>query len=149
MKILVVADKTGSAKVKPFVQGNHSGEAFWIGGEKFRITADNRVKIGKKFMEKNGFLRPDGRRALIIDTGARWYTEGELSKEQLKQLGAKDPLNGKYLVQGAKIKRGKPYEKYYSGRTGSRIPADVGTGDEALDTDTLEAFDSRDVYTRG
>ena len=95
MKIVVVADKTGSAKVKPFVEGNHAGEAFWIGGEKFKITADNRVKLGKKFMEKNGFLRADGRRALILDTGGRWYAEGELSKEQLKQMGAKKNKNEK------------------------------------------------------
>lgn len=145
MKVLIVADKTGSAKVKPFTTGNHAGEPFWIGGKKFKITADNRVKIGKKFMEENGFLRADGRRALIIDTGARWYTEGELSPKQIKELGAKEK-NGKYFVQGAKIRKGKPYEKYYDKRTGSRIPADVGTADEALETETLEAFDSRDIY---
>lgn len=147
MKLLIVADKNGVGHVKPFQgMGSHRGEAYWIAGEKFNVSADNRIKLGKKFMEEHGFIRADGRRAVIIETGARHYSEGELSAEQLKKLGAKRE-NGKYLVQGGKLKKGKPFETYYENKNGARIPVDVGTGDEALDTETLEAFDSRDIYT--
>lgn len=150
MKIIVVADKNGTAKFKPFAENEtHWLEPFWIGGEKFSISKDNRVKLGKKFMEKHGYLRADGRRALVIDTGARYYADNELTPEQREKLGVvRTSKNGKHLVQGGKIKKGKPYEKYMeTGKTGNRVPADVGTGDEALDTESLEAYDSRDIYT--
>lgn len=146
MKILVVADKNGVGHVKPFQKTEaHGGEKFWIAGKAFNVTADNRIKLGKKFMEEHGYLRADGRRALVLDTGGRHYTENELSAEQINALGAKE-ANGKYKVQGAKIRSGKPYESYYDKKNGSRLPADLGTGDESLDSETLEAFDSRDIY---
>lgn len=105
MRILIVADKNGVGHIKAYSgPGSRFGEDFWIGGGKFRVTKDNRIKLGKKFMEKHGFLRSDGRRAIIIDTGV-WTAEHK---------------------SGAKILTGRSLEPYYEKRNGSWIPLDIG-----------------------
>lgn len=145
MRVVVVADKRGVGKVKPFTWGGHAGEAFWVDNQKFKITADNRLKLGKKFMDKHGFLRADGRRALILETGARYYTPHELSKEQIKGHAGKSKT-GKYLVQGAEVLKGKPFEEWYEKKTGTRVPYKVGSEE---DFDILKPFDGPDVYGGG
>lgn len=146
MRVLVVADKAGVGRVKPFAWGKHVGESFWIDNQKFRITTDNRVKLGKKFMDKHGFLRADGRRALILETGARYYSRNELTKEQIKDHPVKSTKTGKYLVQGARILSGKPFEEYYEYKTGTRVPEKVGAEEEY---NRLKAFDGPDIYGGG
>lgn len=129
MRILIVADNNGIGHVKPFQGcGNHQGEAFWIGGKKFTVSQDNRIKLGKMFMEKHGFVRSDGRRAIIIDTGFWQYRPEELYYDMIEQLGA-ECKDGVYRVRGARIETGKAFEPYYEKENGSRIPMDVGTGD--------------------
>lgn len=142
MRVVVVADKTGVGRVKPFANGNHAGEAFWVDKQKFKITSDNRLKLGKKFMDKHGFLRSDGRRALILETGARYYASHELSQEQIKGHAGKSKT-GKYLVQGAQMLKGKPFEEWYEKKTGTRVPYKVGSEE---DYDILKPFDGPDVY---
>lgn len=147
-RILVVADSNGTAKFKPFQGKNHGGEPFWLAGKKFTITADNRVKIGKKFMEQYGFLRDDGKRALIVETGARWYADYELDAKEREELGPKNPRNGKYLLQGGNILSGKAFHKSYSGRNGERIPLDL---DDEVERDVegrivLRPTRGRDIY---
>lgn len=145
MRVVVVADKTGVGKVKPFTWGEHAGETFWVDKQKFRIMSDNRLKLGKKFMDKHGFLRSDGRRALILETGARYYAPHELSKEQIKGHSRKSKT-GKYLVQGAEILKGEPFEEWYEKKTGTRVPYKVGSEE---DYDILKPFDGPDVYGGG
>lgn len=142
MRVVVVADKSGVGKVKPFTWGEHAGESFWVDKQKFRIMSDNRLKLGKKFMDKHGFLRADGRRALILETGARYYAPHELSKEQIKEHSGKSKT-GKYLVQGAQILKGEPFEEWYEKKTGTRVPYKVGSEE---DYDILKPFDGPDVY---
>ena len=144
MRVLVVADKNGTAKFNPFVDIKRTtNHPFWLDRTPFNVTKDGRVKISKKFMDEHGFLRKDGRRALILSTGARYYPEQELSLEQIKRLPGKDPATGKYYVQGGEILTGKPFEEYYEGKTGDIIPKSVGSGE---DYTILEAYDSPDIY---
>lgn len=146
MRVLVVADKAGVGRVKPFAWGKHGGESFWIDNQKFRIMSDNRLKLGKKFMDKHGFLRADGRRALILETGARYYEKHELSKEQIKDRPVKSSKTGKYLIQGADILTGEPFEEWYDMKTGTRVPYKVGAEEEY---NILKAFDGPDLYGGG
>lgn len=146
MRVVVVADKTGVGKVKPFTWGEHAGQAFWVDKQKFKITADNRLKLGKKFMDKHGFLRADGRRALILETGARYYAPHELSTEQIKEHPGKDSKTGKYYVQGAQILKGEPFEEWFEKKTGTRVPYKVGSEE---DYDILQPYDGPDVYGGG
>lgn len=144
MRVLVVADKNGTAKFNPFVDiKKNTNHPFWIDMTPFNITTDGRVKISKKFMDEHGFLRKDGRRALILSTGARYYPENFLSAEQIKMLPGKDEKTGKYYVQGGQILTGKPFEEWYEKKTGEIIPERVGRGE---DYKILEAYDSPDVY---
>lgn len=144
MRVLVVADKNGTAKFNPFVDiKKNTKHPFWIDMTPFNITSDGRVKISKKFMDEHGFLRKDGRRALILSTGARYYPENFLSAEQIKMLPGKDEKTGKYYVQGGQILTGKPFEEWYEKKTGEIIPERVGRGE---DYKILEAYDSPDVY---
>ena len=145
MRVVVVADKNGVGKVKPFVWGDHAGEVFWVDKQKFRIMSDNRLKLGKKFMDKHGFLRADGRRALILETGARYYAPQELSKEQIKGHSGKSKT-GKYLIQGADILKGEAFEEWYEKKTGTRVPYKVGSEEEF---EILKPFDGPDVYGGG
>lgn len=129
MRILIVADKNGVGHVKPFGGlGNHQGEAFWIGSKKFTVSGDNRIKLGKKFMNEHGFTRSDGRKAIIIDTGFWQYRPDELYGDQMEQLGVQR-INNVYCVRGARLETGKAFEPYYENENGSRVPMDVGTGD--------------------
>lgn len=146
MRVLVVADKRGIGRVKPFTWGEHAGETFWIDNQKFRITSDNRLKLGKKFMDKHGFLRADGKRALILETGARYYAPHELTKEQIKEHSTTKSKTGKYLVQGADILSGKSFEEYYNMKTGTRVPYKVGAEEEY---EILKPFDGPDLYGGG
>lgn len=145
MRVVVVADKRGVGRVKPFAWGDHAGENFWVANSKFRITSDNRLKLGKRFMDKHGFLRSDGRRAVILETGARYYTPRELSKEQIKGHSGKSKT-GKYLIQGAEILTGEPFEKYYEYKTGTRVPYKVGSEEKY---DILKPVDGPDIYGGG
>lgn len=147
MRILVVSDKNGTAKVKPFNDyKNHVGEAFWIHGKLFRVSASNRIKFGKKFMEQYGHIRDDGKRAFVMETGTKWISENSIPKDKREKYGInrKSKFN-KYFVRGANVLRGENFEKYYSGRTGQRIPVD-----EVEYTDTgaikLRPENSVDVY---
>ena len=146
MRVLVVADKRGVGRVKTFTWGEHAGETFWIDNQKFRITSDNRLKLGKKFMDKHGFLRADGKRALILETGARYYRRDELTKEMVEDYSGKKSETGKYLFQGAKILSGEPFEEWYDKKTGTRVPYKVGAEEEY---ETLKPFDGPDVYGGG
>lgn len=143
MRVLVVADKRGIGQVKPFAWGEHAGEDFWVNKQKFRITSDNRLKLGKKFMDKHGFLRSDGRRAVILETGARYFTGHELPKEFKEKHRGKKSKDGSYLVQGAKILSGEPFEEWYEKKTGSRVPFKVGSEE---DYEILKAVDGPDLY---
>lgn len=144
MRVLVVADKNGTAKFNPFVDIKKvTDHPFWIAETPFNITSDGRVKISKKFMDEHGYLRKDGRRALILSTGARYYPEQDLLPEQIKLLPGKDTKTGKYYVQGGQILSGKPFEEYYEKKTGDIVPQSVGKDE---DYTILEAYDSPDVY---
>lgn len=143
MRVLVVADKNGTAKFNPFVDIKRTNQPFWIARTPFNVTKDGRVKISKKFMDEHGFLRKDGRRALILSTGARYYPEQELFPEQIKMLPEKDPKTGKYYVQGGQILAGEPFEPYYEGKTGDIIKQSVGSKE---DYTILQAYDSPDIY---
>lgn len=146
MRVVVVADKSGVGRVKPFAWGEHGGESFWVNKQKFRITSDNRLKLGKKFMDKHGFLRSDGKRALILETGARYYTRNELTKEQIKDYRGKKSKTGKYLVQGADILSGEPFEEWYEKKTGTRVPYKVGAEEKY---EILKPVDGPDLYGGG
>lgn len=140
MRVLVVADKRGVGRVKPFAWGDHAGEDFWVANSKFRISSDNRLKLGKRFMDKHGFLRSDGRRAVILETGARYFKSHELPKETHKVKRSK---TGSYLVQGAEILTGEPFEEYYEYKTGTRVPYKVGSEEEY---NILKPVDGPDLY---
>lgn len=144
MRVLVVADKRGIGQVKPFGWGDHAGEDFWVDNSKFRITSDNRLKLGKKFMDKHGFLRSDGRRAVILETGARYFSINELPKEYKEKYRGRRSKSGSYLVQGAEILSGEPFEEWYDYKTGTRVPYDVGSEE---DIDILKPVDGPDLYT--
>lgn len=146
MRVLVVADKSGVGRVKPFAWGDHAGEEFWIDKTKFRVTSDNRIKLGKRFMDKYGFLRSDGRRAIILETGARYFSINDLPKELKVDRPKKVSEKGSYLVQGAEILSGEPFEKWYEKKTGDRVPYKVGAEE---DYEILKAFDGPDLYTGG
>ncbi len=147
MRILVVSDKNGTAKVKPFNDyKDHTGEAYWIHGKIFRISAENRLKFGKKFMEKYGSLRDDGKRAFVMETGTKWLSESSLPKGAREKYGInKRSKSDTYFVRGANVLRGKVFEKYYSGRNGQRIPVDEVEYDEngAI---KLKPMNTVDVY---
>lgn len=147
MRILVVSDKNGTAKVKPFNDyKNHTGEAFWIHGKLFRVSAENRIKFGKKFMEQYGHLREDGKRAFVMETGTKWLPEDDLPEKTREKYGInrKSKFN-KYFVRGANVVKGDAVKKYYSGRNGDHVPVD-----EVEYTDTgsikLRPENTVDVY---
>lgn len=147
MRILVVPNKNGTAEVKPFNDyKNHAGEAYWIDGKLFRVSAKNRIKFGKKFMEKHGYMRDDGKRVFIMETGTKWLPETDLPEKTREKYGInrKSKFN-KYFVRGANILKGKNFEKYYSGRNGQSVQVD-----EVDYTDTgaikLKPENSVDVY---
>jgi hypothetical protein len=96
-------------------------------------------------MEKHGFLRSDGKRALILETGARYYAPRELNKEQIDGHAGKSKT-GKYLVQGAEILSGEPFNEWHEKKTGTRVPYKVGSEE---DYDILKPFDGPDVYGGG
>lgn len=146
MRVVVVADKSGVGRVKPFAWGSHAGEEFWIDNTKFRITSDNRLKLGKKFMDKHGFLRSDGRRAIIIETGARYFRSHELPKEMKEKPRGKRSEQGSYLIQGAEILSGEPFEEWYDHKTGTHVPYNVGAEEEY---EILKPLDGPDLYTGG
>lgn len=146
MRVLVVADKRGVGQVKPFAWGDHAGEDFWVNNSKFRITSDNRLKLGKKFMDKHGFLRADGKRALILETGARYFSINELPKEVKEKHRGKRSKAGSYLIQGAEILNGEPFEEWYDHKTGTRVPYKVGSEEEY---GILKPLDGPDLYTGG
>lgn len=126
MRILVVSDKNGTAKVKPFNDyKNHAGEAYWIHGKMFRVDATNRLKFGKKFMEQYGHKRADGKHAFVMETGTKWIPEADLPEKTREKYGInrKSKFN-KYFVRGANVLKGENFEKYYSGRNGQRVPVD-------------------------
>jgi hypothetical protein len=126
MRILVVSDKNGTAKVKPFNDNkNHAGEAYWIHGKTFKVSTDNRIKFGKKFMEQYGHMRNDGRRAFVMETGTKWLSTANLPKGALEKYGIKKKTkDNRYFVRGANILKGEAFEKYYGGHTGEHIPVD-------------------------
>lgn len=130
-KLLVVADEDGTAKYSPFVVGsNHKGEAFWIAGQKFKVKRDNSIHLGKKFMKEYGYVRPDGRRALILESFGHWYPERykgcnykELN-DWLKKLAPLDPVRNQRYVQAAKIWYGKSIEECYLGSNDDMVLID-------------------------
>lgn len=130
--ILVVSNKNGTARIKPFDDyKNHAGEAYWIHGKLFKVGSDNRIKFSDKFMEKHGFLRSDGKRGLILQPGLRWLTSSEFPEAKRKKFKqTRKSYNDTYFVNGANILNGKEYEKYYSGHTGDRVDLDPVEYDE-------------------
>lgn len=120
-RILVVSGKNGTAKVKPFNDlENHAGEAFWIHGKFFKVSSENRITFGKKFMEEHGVLRTDGKRAFVLETGTKWlgsseYPEAKRKKYKETRLSQYDT----YFVRGGNILTDKDFD--YSGRTGDLV----------------------------
>lgn len=94
-------------------------------------------------MDKHGFLRSDGRRAIILETGARYFTSHELPKEYKETRPEKRSKQGSYLIQGAEILSGEPFEEWYDYKTGTRIPYNVGSEEEY---DILKPVDGPDLY---
>lgn len=129
-KMLVVADEDGVARYYPFVaDSKHAGERFRIAGNMFVVRSDNSIHLPQKFMEEYGFLRPDGRRALILEAYGKYYPvkykgrgyvgeEWRKINQWLEEFAPVDPVKGKRYVQGAKIWYGKSIEEYYSGLNG-------------------------------
>lgn len=126
--ILVVANEDGYAKYYPFVAGtNHEDETFWIAGYRFIVNSDNSVLLGEKFMKDYGYVRPDGKRALILKAYGRYFPmryEGEVYEQDnkwLEKYTTVDPVKGGRYVQGARILYGKSFEKSYWKISGSNV----------------------------
>ena len=149
MRILVVSNKKGSATVKPFNDSkDHAGEPFWVHGKILKVGKDNRITIGKNFMEERGFLRPDGRRVFVMETGIKWLTPDQFPERKRGKYKPtrKSKLDDTHFVHGANIKTGKLYEKYYSGQTGDRLPV---TDVEYTEDGDVKLVPEDSVYTYG
>ena len=121
--ILVVANPYGYAKYYPFIGGTyHVGEVFWIAGEKFKVGSDNSILLGKEFMKDYGYVRPDGKRALILKAYGRYFpmrAENEEDNEWLEKYTT--VTKGGRYVQGARILYAKSLEKSYWKISGSNV----------------------------
>lgn len=147
MRVIVTSRKDGRGLVKPFLLGTvHTGEPFWVGGKMLTVTKDNRVYIPKEIMEKHGYLRKDGTRALIVETGGRYVDKLDENNKVVINPETGKPFRVK--VQGGDILKGKTLEKYLkTGKTGDRIPAEtVSDAVEKGDLKILKAKDGTDLY---
>lgn len=146
MRFIVTSTKDGRGVVKPFISGpSHAGEPFWIGNELLTVTKDNRIYIPKEIMEAHGFLRKDGTRALILETGGRYINKIDNGKLVINPETGK-PFRVK--LQGADILKSESLDKYLkTGKTGDRIPAEaVSDAVEKGDLKILKATDQTDLY---
>lgn len=129
MRVIVTSRKDGRGLVKPFAgDKDHSGEPFFIGNEELTIGKDNRVYIPRRIMDSLGFLRADGSRAVVLETGAT-HLEGE-------------------LIQGGDILSAESLSNYLErGKTGDRIPLEpISKAVEEGDLRILKATDRTDLY---
>ena len=120
-RILVVSGKNGTAKVNPFNDSqDHAGEPFYIHGKFFKVSSENRITFGKKYMEEHGLLRGDGKRAFVLETGTKWLSSSEYPAAKRKKY--KDTRVSRYdtyFVRGGNILTVEDFD--YSGRTGDLI----------------------------
>lgn len=138
MRVVVSARKDGRGLVTPFIDDiNRKGQPFYVGGLPLKITKDNRVYIPKKIMDKYGTLI-NGRRMLVLETGATYETP------QSGVSYVKESKTAKKLLQGADILKGENIDKFLTGaNTGDRVPDNVVYSE---DLQILKAKDTTDLY---
>lgn len=93
--LIAVAGKNGRAAIKPYKPGtgDHRGTPFLIGDVKIKTEPGDIVTIPKRVFEKYGYLRSDGKRALVLDAG--WTTVND--ERSAAAIMVKDDNLNKFL----------------------------------------------------
>lgn len=128
-RFVVTARKDGRGLVRPFIDGKtHAFEDFWLHGVlkdgedvPLKVTKDGRVYIPQAIMDEFGTLLNNGRRALVLETGAT-HVEGEF-------------ISGADILQSPAIS-----DFLKTAKTGDRVPDSI----VSEDIDQLKILKPRD-----
>lgn len=133
-RFVVTARKDGRGLVRPFIDGKtHAYEDFWLHGvlkdgedSPLEVTKDGRVYIPRAIMEEFGTLLSNGRRALVLETGAT-HIDGEF-------------ISGADILQSPSIT-----DFLRTAKTGDRVPDSV-VGKNIDELKILKPRDGVDLY---
>lgn len=133
-RFVVTARKDGRGLVRPFVDGKtHAFEDFWLHGVlkdgedvPLEVTKDGRVYIPRAIMTEFGTLLSNGRRALVLETGAT-HLEGEF-------------ISGADILQSPAIT-----DFLKTAKTGDRVPDSV-ISEDVENLKILKPRDGVDLY---
>lgn len=133
-RFVVTARKDGRGLVRPFVDGKtHAFEDFWLHGVfkdgedvPLEVTKDGRVYIPRAIMNEFGTLLSNGRRALVLETGAT-HLEGEF-------------ISGADILQSPAIT-----DFLKTAKTGDRVPDSV-ISEDVENLKILKPRDGVDLY---